>query len=83
MLSRAVGCAACRQTGYRGRTAIAEFLQLGPEIERLIFARADYATIERAAVTEGMQIMFEAGLAAALAGETTIEELTRSIRADA
>jgi general secretion pathway protein E len=82
-LARAVGCAACRQTGYRGRTAIAEFLQLGPEIERLIFARADHATIERAAVAEGMQIMFEAGLVAALAGETTIEELTRSIRADA
>jgi general secretion pathway protein E len=82
MLSRAVGCPACRQTGYRGRTAIAEFLQFGPEIERLIFARADHATIERAAVAEGMQIMFEAGLAAALTGETTIEELTRSIRAD-
>jgi general secretion pathway protein E len=82
MLSRAVGCLACRQTGYRGRTAIAEFLQFGPEIERLIFARADHATIERAAVAEGMELMFEAGLAAALAGETTIEELTRSIRAD-
>jgi general secretion pathway protein E len=83
MLSRAVGCSACRQTGYRGRTAIAEFLQLGAEIERLIFARADHATIERAAVAEGMEVMFDAGLAAALAGETTIEELTRSIRADA
>ena len=83
MLSRAVGCPACRQTGYRGRTAIAEFLQLGPEIERLIFARADHTTIERAAVAEGMEVMFDAGLAAALAGETTIEELTRSIRADA
>ena len=75
MLSRAVGCPACRQTGYRGRTAIAEFLELGPEIERLIFARADHATIERAAVAEGMEVMFDAGLAAALAGETTIEEL--------
>jgi general secretion pathway protein E len=83
MLSRAVGCPACRQTGYRGRTAIAEFLHLGPEIERLIFARADHATIERAAVAEGMEVMFDAGLIAALAGETTIEELTRSIRADA
>ncbi|WP_428491122.1 GspE/PulE family protein [Rhodopila sp.] len=83
MLSHATGCAACRQTGYRGRTAIAEFLDLGPEIERLIFARADHATIERAAVAAGMELMFDAGLAAALAGETTIEELTRSIRADA
>jgi general secretion pathway protein E len=83
MLSRAVGCLSCRQTGYRGRTAIAEFLELGPETERLIFARADHATIERAAVGQGMELMFEAGLAAALAGETTIEELTRSIRAEA
>ncbi len=82
MLSHAVGCPACRQTGYRGRAAIAEFLEMGPEIERLIFSRADHATIERAAVADGMEVMFNAGLAAALAGETTIEELTRSIRAD-
>jgi general secretion pathway protein E len=81
-LSHATGCPACRQTGYRGRAAIAEFLHLGPEIERLIFARADHSSIERAAVAEGMETMFDAGLAAALAGETTIEEVTRSIRAD-
>jgi general secretion pathway protein E len=83
MLSRGIGCPACRQTGYRGRTAIAEFLYLAPEIERLIFARADHATIERAAVAAGMETMFDAGLTAALNGDTTIEELTRSIRADA
>jgi general secretion pathway protein E len=82
MLSHAVGCPACRQTGYRGRAAIAEFLEMGPEIERLIFSRADHSTIERAAVANGMEVMFDAGLAAALAGDTTIEELTRSIRAD-
>ena len=82
MLSHAVGCPACRQTGYRGRAAIAEFLEMGPEIERLIFSRADHGTIERAAVAAGMETMFDAGLAAALAGKTTIEEVTRSIRAD-
>ena len=82
MLSHATGCPACRQTGYRGRAAIAEFLEMGPEIERLIFSRADHSTIERAAVADGMETMFDAGLAAALAGETTIEEVTRSIRAD-
>jgi general secretion pathway protein E len=81
-LSHAAGCPACRQTGYRGRAAIAEFLEMGPEIERLIFSRADHSTIERAAVAGGMETMFDAGLAAALAGETTIEEVTRSIRAD-
>jgi general secretion pathway protein E len=82
MLAHAVGCAACRQTGYRGRAAIAEFLDMSPDIERLIFSRADHSTIERAAVAGGMETMFDAGLAAALAGETTIEEVTRSIRAD-
>jgi general secretion pathway protein E len=82
MLSHPVGCPACRQTGYRGRAAIAEFLEMGPEIERLIFSRADHSTIERAAVAGGMEVMFDAGLTAALAGETSIEELTRSIRAD-
>jgi general secretion pathway protein E len=82
MLSHAVGCPACRQTGYRGRTAISEFLEMDPEIERLIFARADHSTIERTAVARGMEVMFDAGIAAALAGDTTIEEVTRSIRAD-
>jgi general secretion pathway protein E len=82
MLAHAVGCPACRQTGYRGRAAISEFLEMAPEIERLIFSRADHSTIERAAVADGMEVMFDAGLAAALAGETTIEEVTRSIRAD-
>jgi general secretion pathway protein E len=83
MLWHAVGCSRCRDTGYRGRQAIAEFLAPDPEIERLIFARADHAQIERAAVAAGMTTMFEAGLRAALAGTTTIEEVVRSIRAEA
>ena len=82
MLSHAVGCSACRQTGYRGRTAIAEFLDLTPEVERLIFARADQASIEQTAVAAGMITMFDSGLAAALRGETTLEEVTRSIRTE-
>ncbi len=82
-LWHAVGCAKCRSTGYRGRQAIAEFLQPNPEIEHLIFSKADQSEIERAAVTHGMVTMFQAGLDAALAGTTTIEEVVRSIRAEA
>ena len=82
MLSHAVGCPACRHTGYRGRTAIAEFLELTPEVERLIFARADQASIEQTAVNNGMATMFDSGVAAALRGETTLEEVTRSIRTE-
>jgi general secretion pathway protein E len=83
MLWHPVGCPQCRQTGYRGRHALAEFLVSDAEIERLIFARADHAEIERAAVAAGMVTMFESGLDAALAGTTTIEEVVRSIRAEA
>jgi general secretion pathway protein E len=78
-----VGCPGCRGTGYRGRQAIAEFLQPTPAIERLIFSRAEHTEIERAAVEAGMVTMFDAGLDAALAGTTTIEEVVRSIRAEA
>ena len=77
-----VGCPKCRGTGYRGRLAIAEFLRPNQDLERLIFARADTAEIERAAVAGGMTPMFDAGLDAALAGTTTVEEVVRSIRAE-
>ena len=77
------GCAQCRQTGFSGRLAIAEFLEPDGRIEKLIFAHADHAEIERAAVEAGMVTMFDAGLDAALAGNTTIEEVVQSIRAEA
>jgi general secretion pathway protein E len=77
------GCAQCRNTGYRGRMAIAEFLVPDEAVERLIFARADHLSIERAAVAAGMRPMFDAGLQAAVDGETTIEEVVRSIRSEA
>jgi len=82
-LFHAVGCAQCRNTGYRGRQAIAEFLVPDETVERLIFARAEHGEIERAAVAAGMVPMFDAGLDAVLAGTTTIEEVVRSIRAEA
>lgn len=79
ILQRPVGCPECRQTGYRGRFAIAEFLPLNQEIEHLIFQRADHNSIERAAVAAGMTTLFHCGLDAVLAGETTIEEVGRSV----
>jgi general secretion pathway protein E len=83
MLWHPVGCPHCRSTGYRGRQAIAEYLQPNAEIERLVFERADHARIERAATEAGMVTMFDTGIEAALAGSTTIEEVVRSIRAEA
>jgi general secretion pathway protein E len=79
---RACGCAACRQTGYRGRQAIAEFLTPTPEIERLLFERADQAAIERAAVAGGMKTMLQTGMEAVARGETSVEEILRAVRAE-
>ncbi|GBQ89338.1 general secretion pathway protein E [Gluconacetobacter johannae DSM 13595] len=79
-LFRPVGCAHCRTTGYSGRQAIAELLEPDEAIAHLIFSRSDHTAIERAAVAAGMVPMFTAGLLAALRGETTIEEVTRSVR---
>jgi general secretion pathway protein E len=78
-----VGCAACRNTGYRGRRAIAEFLVMNEQVSQLVFARAGHAAIEKVAVAAGMVTMYRAGIDAALAGSTTIEEVMRSIQADA
>lgn len=81
-LYRASGCPECRHTGYRGRLAIVEFLSPSPAVMRLILARADHAAIERQAVAEGMVTLYQAGLAAACAGETTVEEVVRIVRAE-
>jgi general secretion pathway protein E len=82
-LWRPVGCPHCRETGYRGRLAVAEFLLPDERIERLIFSRAEQSDIERAAVEGGMVTMFEAGVAAALTGATTLEEVVRTLRGEA
>ena len=82
-LWRPVGCPLCRDTGYRGRLAVAEFLAPDERIERLIFSRAEQSEIERAAVEGGMVTMFESGIAAALAGATALEEVVRALRGEA
>src|SRR5205823_13813023 len=68
-LFRAVGCPECRGTGFRGRLAVGELLVPSPAIDRLIFARADHAAIERAAIEDGMRPILDSGLLAVLDGE--------------
>ncbi|MEE8515760.1 MAG: type II secretion system ATPase GspE [Alphaproteobacteria bacterium] len=79
-LHKAVGCAECNGTGYRGRTTILEALVMSDAIRRLILRRAETAEIEKAAANEGMTTMFEDGMVKALAGITTLEEVVRVTR---
>jgi type IV pilus assembly protein PilB len=76
---QAVGCAACRQTGYRGRIGIYEMLLMSEDIERLTAAAAPSAEIRRQARREGMRTMREDGVLKVLAGHTTLSELARTV----
>ncbi|HKR80400.1 MAG TPA: type II secretion system ATPase GspE [Nitrospira sp.] len=74
---RGVGCPACTQTGYRGRTGIHELLVLDDEVRRLIGNKADAAAIRQAAVSRGMVLLKEEAAEKIFAGITTTEEVMR------
>jgi type IV pilus assembly protein PilB len=69
------GCQKCNNTGYKGRTAVAEVLMVNEEIRRLIQKEASTYEIDKAARKQGMVSMFQDGLYKVLSGETTIEEV--------
>ena len=71
------GCLTCHGLGYRGRSAITEFLPLSDSIRQLILDRRPTSELRNAAVAEGMTSLREAGMGKVLAGETTIREVNR------
>ncbi|NUS37658.1 MAG: type II secretion system ATPase GspE [Lysobacter sp.] len=64
-------------TGYLGRTTIIEFLVMDDELRRAVMRHAGMGEIEQLARQAGMRTMYEDGIAKALAGVTTIEEVLR------
>ena len=76
-LLRAVGCAECAMTGYRGRFSIMEVLTMNSDLERRIGQGATADVIAEAARANGMGSLFESGLRHVLAGDSTLEELLR------
>lgn len=77
VLQQAQGCPACNNTGYRGRMAIIEFLPMTDPIRKLIMAHEEAGAIEKLAIAEGMQTLFENGLTKVIEGSTTLEEVMR------
>jgi general secretion pathway protein E len=71
------GCGQCRGTGYKGRKAIAEVLQLNDEIRELIVARAPIRAIKDAAVRNGLQFLRGSALELVKRGDTTLSEINR------
>lgn len=79
-LFRAQGCAACGGSGYRGRTMLVEFLPFTEPVRRLVLRQAGEAELHRAAVAEGMTPLLRDGLAKAVEGTTTLDEVMRVAR---
>jgi general secretion pathway protein E len=64
-------------TGYLGRTTIMEFLVMDDELRRAVMRHAGMGELEQLARQAGMRTMYEDGIAKALQGDTTIEEVLR------
>ena len=71
------GCAACRNTGYRGRVGTFELLKLDEAVRRLIQNRATAAEIKDSAVAAGMRTLRDDGVEKVLAGLTRTSEVER------
>ena len=71
------GCIDCNGTGYRGRTAIAELLDMSDRIRDMILQRKPGSEIKRAAREEGMTTLREAALSKVFAGLTTLHEVNK------
>ena len=71
------GCMECGGTGYRGRTAICELLDLSDSIRELILARRPTSEIKKAAREEGMRFLRESAVEQVLRGVTTLREINK------
>ena len=79
-LHRPVGCKRCNHTGYRGRTSILETLTLDDGLRRAVLRGTDASELHREAVASGLRTLYHDGLAKALAGTTSIDEVLRATR---
>jgi type II secretory ATPase GspE/PulE/Tfp pilus assembly ATPase PilB-like protein len=73
----AQGCPECGFTGYKGRTAIAELLELYYEIREMILERKPLSEVRKRAKEEGMVFLREVGMEKVLQGVTSLKELNK------
>ena len=71
------GCEFCNHTGYRGRMAIGEFLELSDSIKEMIVDRKPARLIKNEARKQGMEFIREKGMKRVLEGITSLEELNK------
>jgi type II secretory ATPase GspE/PulE/Tfp pilus assembly ATPase PilB-like protein len=71
------GCIECGGTGYKGRTAICELLDLTDRIREMILDRRPNSEVKRVAREEGMRFLRECALDRVLAGLSTLREINK------
>jgi type IV pilus assembly protein PilB len=71
------GCAHCQKSGYKGRLGIFELMVMNNKIRELAFQGAPTTKIRQAAVSQGMNVMFNDGVQKVLRGITTFDEVFR------
>jgi type IV pilus assembly protein PilB len=71
------GCLECSGTGFRGRSAISELLDLSDHIREMIIDRRPTSEIKRAAGEEGMTFLRDSALAKVREGVTTLKEINK------
>jgi type IV pilus assembly protein PilB len=72
-----IGCIECGGTGYKGRMAICELLDLSDHIREMILARRPTSEIKKAAREEGMRFLRESAVEQVMLGTTTLREINK------
>jgi type IV pilus assembly protein PilB len=70
-----VGCDNCRNTGYKGRIAIVEIMEVNDKVKDLINSSAPMPTIRQAAMENGMHLLVQSAMRNVLSGVTSVEEM--------
>ena len=76
------GCPHCRNSGYSGRSTIAELLVMNNQLQRLVCESVPESALEAAARDAGMTTIYQCGMAKAWRGETSVDEVLRATRMD-
>ncbi len=79
---RGAGCDQCYQTGFAGRRPVSELLAVGEPFREAVLKRVPTMALEEVAIQQGMRTLWQGGLARAIAGETTLEEIIRVLAVD-
>jgi len=74
---KGAGCSHCQYTGFKGRIAIFEMVELNNEIRELAFTKAPKSELRKAAQASGMRTLMEAGKIKIFKGITTPKEVAR------